>query len=162
MTANVQFALSTLTIAQGVLTDFKQHPKLGPLLREKGKRGGYFCVAELDYGIYTTTLIGTHPINKGSTYDVVMKKAQFLLQNPGRLMSREGRDPSHELWGGGLRIPDTPSILAFSGFPEHLDELFVMACAARMNLLSRFVAIELLQEFPNDYAKPEEDNLVFL
>ena len=167
-TPMVQFAaVQVIRAARGVLDDFLQHPKIGPVLAEKNKCGGYLCVGERGYGIYAVTMLGSHPKEKASTFSVALAKVQYLLDNPSAIMSREGRNPERGLWGGGLAVPiptlnTTEPLLSFSGFPEHVDELFVMALAARMNLLSRRTAVELLTKFPNDYAKPEEDNLVFL
>ncbi len=160
--AMVEFASVTiLSTARQILEEFKNHPKLGPILEEKGKRGGYLCVAEDGYGIYANVLIGSHPAAKPDTFDVAMAKAKYLLSHLEAVMSREGRNPP-VLWGGGLRVPKTKLIIAFSGLPEHVDELFVIALAARLNLLSRADAIELLRQFPNDFAKPEEGNVFFL
>lgn len=159
----VEFAaVSIISAAQAVLQNFRKHPKLGPLLEEKGKRGGFLTVAEAGFGIYTTTLIGAHPAAKPSTFRVSGMKAQYLLQYPEHVMSRQGRDPDNELWGGGLHIPDSPLILAFSGLPEHVDELYVMALAAKLNLLTRPQAVALLEQFPNDYAKLENGDLIYL
>ncbi len=164
----VEFAaVSVLTAARDVFTEFLRHPKLGAILAEKEKTGLYVCVGERGYGVYTTTLIGSHPTEKPATFDMALAKARFLLDNPSCRMSREGRNPPL-MYGGGLALPDRLNppgkelILTGSALPEHIDELFVMAWGARLKMLDRPQVISLLTEFPNDYAKPEESNLVFL
>jgi len=160
----VEFAgVTMITAARDTLKQFLEHPKIGPILAEKGKKGGYVCFAEADYGVYATVMIGSHPRMKWTTFDIVTKKAVYLIHHPEAVMSREGRDPSRDLWGGGIRLPDRKAIIAFSGFPEHLDELFVIVLAVRLKLLTKEGAKALLAQFPNDYATSSDDGeLVFL
>lgn len=159
----VEYAGVTMaTAARDTLKMFLEHPKIGPVLAEKGKKGGYVCFAEVGFGIFSVSMIGSHPKAKSATFDVVTKKARYLLEHPHDLMSREGRDPSQELWGGGLRIPGNNAIIAFSGFPEHLDELFVMMIAVKLKLMKRDGVLDLLRQFPNDYAKLDDGDTFFV
>lgn len=156
------FGFKVLETAHQVLQSFLEHPKLGPILKEKDRSGGFLSIAMAGFGIVTTTLIGIHPAAKPSTFRVSGAKAQYLLEHPEHVMSRQGRDPENELWGGGFHIPKTSLILAFSGLPEHIDELYVMALAAKLNLLTRPQAVALLEQFPNDYAKLENGDFIYL
>lgn len=161
--ATVAFAsASILEKARETWLGFRNDPKIKPILDEKKKRGGYLCVAEHGYGIFMTVLIGAHPKSGGGTFDVVGKKAKYLLDNPDKLMSREGRNPADGLWGGGISIPGHQSILAFSGLPEHLDELFVLVLAGKLRLLDRAQILDRLRQFPNDYAKLDESDALFV
>jgi hypothetical protein len=159
----VEFAGVTLiTAARDTLKLFVEHPKIGPILAEKGKKGGYICFAQVGYGIFSASMVGSHPANKPETFDVVTRKARYLLEHPHSLMSRDGRDPSKELWGGGMRIPSARAIIAFSGFPEHLDELFVMVLAVRLKIMEPSVVKMLLTQYPNDFVKPGEGDVLFV
>lgn len=159
----VEFAGVTLiTAARDTLKLFLEHPKIGPILAEKGRKGGYVCFAEVGYGIFSVSMVGSHPANKPETFDVVTKKARYLLEHPNDLMSRDGRDPSKELWGGGMRIPGSNGIIAFSGFPEHMDELFVMILAVRLKQMGREMMKDLLRQYPNDFVNPGDGDIFFV
>lgn len=149
-----------LEITRKVIDDFQDHPKLGMVLQEKGKRGGYVSAGEVGYGLYFTSLIGFHPVEKPTSFDMAGAKVRYLLDNPNARMSREGRNPPL-LWGGGLRLPGTTFVIGFTGYPEHMDELVVMTIGARLGLLTRDDVTELLTQFPNDFARPSESNVIF-
>jgi len=160
----IEFAAVTVITAAGdVLKAFKAHPKIGQVLKDQNKGGGFFCVAESGFGILTSTLMGSCLAEKAGSYRAnAERKVEYLLKNPDRVMSREGRDPENGLWGGGLHLPHRNAFMAFSGFPEHIDELYVFGVAAKLHMLRRDHVLNLLAQFPNDYASVADGETLFI
>jgi len=92
----------------------------------EGKKGGYFCVADgLSGTPLLVALVGEVPLEKVEKYlEFSQEKSRRLAFQIGHLSSWESRDPSHNQWGGAIRIEDM--IFSFSGLPELGDEVLML------------------------------------
>jgi hypothetical protein len=142
---------------------FLNHPKLGALLKDQGREGGYLCVANLDGLPLLVCQLGEVASEKRAGYvRNAMEKAARLAKHPDYRLSRESRDPDQNMYGGAVSVREHGLILSFSGYPEHMDELMMLSLAVRLQLMYRDTMLRILREFPNEFAKPDDEDVVFI
>lgn len=106
--------------------------------RDNHYTGGYLCIMRptednLDNPLRRTALIGATDPRKSLAYiSFANEKALRLNRNPASRSSFLTRNEVLQQYGGGIRTPKW--ILAFSGLPELLDEVFVLGIARARNL----------------------------
>lgn len=152
-----------LRTAREVLAHLLNHPTVGKVLKEKGKRGGFLCVAKDGVGVHIVgAQIGGCVQEKLGTYaQYCMEKATRLLRHPKHWMSRQSEDESRNMFRGAIRTPDG-TILSFSGLPGDLDELFMLVLAHSLKLMTRKQFVDRLTDFPNKYLPIITDNTLLL
>ncbi len=119
-------------------------------------KGGYLCVASLDG--YILGILGLGKISKlkaDKYFGLCQEKAKRLAANPDHLSSWQTRDESKNQFGGAIRTNYV--ILSFSGFPELLDEAYVLHLAGhcrykmRVEFLAEDNHVKILQLNNNSY-----------
>lgn len=126
-------------------------------LRDRGKIGGYFCLARaVDGWPLLIVQIGSMPEDKmEGRWRLCQEKALRLASHREHLLSRQSSDPdeSLQLFPGAIR--GNEFILSFSGLPGDGDEAFMLQQSVRLNDLREGVRnrmVEVLKRYPaNDY-----------
>lgn len=87
---------------------------------------------------HATIIVGAPDPEKVLKYwELAQEKADRLANHreKGHRSSYQSRDPARMKWGGAICTPDD-WILSFSGFPELMDEGFMLALAHTAQLMS--------------------------
>ncbi|MBX2866908.1 hypothetical protein KTR10_03060 [Candidatus Kaiserbacteria bacterium] len=120
------YAETLLSIAEASVTAVAER-------HGNGKKGGYLCLMVQGYQT-SEPMVSLHQLGKpdeakADKYQhLAQEKATRILANQVAASSWQTRDPDQGQWGGGIRTaPDTA--IAFSGFPELVDEAFCLALA---------------------------------
>lgn len=91
-------------------------------LREEKRTGGFLCVGDSQGRPIWVCAIGAPPEDKWDRcLAFCQEKVRRLGGHPDHLRSMQSRDPKADQYGGALR--GEKYIVAFSGFPEELDEV---------------------------------------
>ena len=103
-------------------------------LADPTKTGGYFCLMDLQTGaILTTTIIGSVTPEKAIRYKwLAEEKALRLfrlhtLSASPHISSYQSKDEKEDKWGGS--VLGNRFIYSFSGFPQIIDEIAMLATA---------------------------------
>ncbi len=113
--------------------------------------GGYLCAARDDGIPVLIYRIGNSPKEKvASRIAFCQEKAARIVLYPEHRLSRESADEAKEQYPGAVRASNE-RILSFSGLPGHLDELFMILLAVRMNYMAKMKARKIIARHPNDY-----------
>lgn len=91
------------------------------------------------------------------------EKPDRLLEHPTHILSWQSRNPDANQWGGAIILPMgvTHSIvIAFSGFPEMVDEAFCLALAVQMKWVSITAANEIAAISSNQALFHQIENIV--
>lgn len=110
--------------------------QVGQTLAE-GKKGGYFCLADMQTGIPELLVMYGDPENpagKAKYFSFAQEKAMRLAQNKHHKSSFESRIPENSKWGGAIR--GHQYIYSFSGFPEIVDEASMLLTALLLDDLT--------------------------
>lgn len=79
-------------------------------------------------------------------YDLAQEKVARLRCYPDHWSSFQSRDLKQDKYGGAIRLPESSKVIgymAWSGFPELVDEALVCAVAVRANLMKREHALAI-------------------
>ena len=135
---------------------------VGELCPERRTGGAFHCRHVHDsFGwldAHATMLAGTYEEQKALKYwEFAQEKADRLANHfgEGHLSSYQSRAPEKMRWGGAIRTPGG-WILSFSGFPELMDEAFMLAVARQAGLITVSEAITVLAP----HGKQEQWSLV--
>ncbi len=115
---------------------------VGKLCPEVRTSGAFHCRhvrADGWLDVHCTTLIGTPTKDKALKYwEFAQEKADRLANHfdEGHLSSYQSRAPEKMRWGGAIRSPGD-WVLSFSGFPELMDEAFMLAVVHYAGLMGR-------------------------
>ena len=122
-----------------------------------GRKGGYFCVADgLSGSPLLAGLVGEIPLEKVEKYmEFAQEKARRLSFQIGHVSSWESRDPSHDQWGGAIRIESL--IFSFSGLPELADEALMLGVGLIYGRRENASFEDLLAEIANRSNNPYWD-----
>lgn len=149
-------SLRAVKNAAQALERLEADPKIGAILREKHRHGGYVCVTDHTAAVLLLSIIGEgDPGKLAGQRKLCMEKAGRLSMHPDHVLSRQSRKPEIEQYGGAVR--GTRYLWSFSGLPEELDEFYMMMLAISCKDLSPETANRMLREHPNSYAQPNLD-----
>ncbi len=123
---------------------------VGGLCPEKRTGGAFHCRHVHDqFGwldAHATMFAGTYAEEKALKYwEFAQEKADRLANHfdKGHLSSYQSRAPEKMRWGGAIRTPGG-WILSFSGFPELMDEAFMLSVARQAGLITVAQAVAVL------------------
>lgn len=138
--------------AQILLNILLKAPALAPKMQEENRHGGYLCIANTIGMPLTIAPIG---LLSNGTYERYLKnapeKAIRLGRNPEHVLSRQSRNEQLQQFSGAVR--GSQRLYSFSGLPEAVDELFMLALAEKMGDLEPEEVDAILTEFPNETAQ---------
>jgi hypothetical protein len=112
----------------------------------KDRKGGYYCVAELNGSTISVTRICVVRDEKRERYEsLAQEKVQRLGQNPRHVLSLQSRDEAKDRWGGAVRGQEY--LHGFSGLTERLDSLVSIGIALANKDLDDNEAEEMFRQF---------------
>lgn len=97
--------------------------------------------------IKLTQPLGIIPPDSGC-YEIVQEKVGRLISyaHAGHLSSHQSRDLNQSKYGGAIRLPDSSTYIrymAWSSFPELIDEAFMCGAAIRAGFMDRDYAYKI-------------------
>lgn len=117
------------------------------------RTGGYFCLLDLQTGaILITTIIGSVHPDKAQKYKQFAEEKAIRLYHFYRfacdscvphISSYQSKNESEDKWGGS--VLGNRYIYSFSGFPQIIDEIAMLATALELNDMPRDRAEEIMR-----------------
>ena len=142
---------------QSVLHAFTRvHEKYFESLRKFHDRewhGGYLCFAEEKTGVpFFTRFFGfMEPERARLSWDFCLEKASRLARHPEHLSSFQSRDEGADKYGGAIRLARLGLIASFSGLPEKVDEVSLLATSVCTNVLELAIAEKIVRFSENRF-----------
>jgi hypothetical protein len=144
-----------LELAERQYEAYLRHPVFGPLLQERPS-GGYLCVVRKDGSVRKASVSTYTDDDKKRRNELFCgEKAKRLGAHPEHVLSWQSRDPDNDMYGGAVRGDE--DTWSYSGDPEDLDWLKMLALAVKAGDMTRERMTQILDQFPNKYYKMLQD-----
>ena len=124
------------------------YPKLGMQFDKKKRQYGCLQLWGVEpHPLKLTQPFGVVPAESGC-YEIVQEKVGRLASyaHAGHLSSHQSRNPNHSKYAGAIRLPESSPFIrymAWSSFPEPVDEAFMCGTAIRAGLMDRGYAYKI-------------------
>ncbi|QSH39663.1 hypothetical protein JXR01_01480 [Candidatus Kaiserbacteria bacterium] len=132
----------------------------------EGRLGGCFHARYADGTVLLPKLIAGQPNQEKLEKYIefaTKEKPERLLRHPKHILSWQSRNPSLGRWGGAINLSrgtQSGVVLAFSGFPEMVDEAYCMAIGVQMGWVSESGALEIMKISSNADLFPKVNYVV--
>ncbi len=135
-----------------------------PVGEKYGKGRQFGCLAlrgpvSAPMPLTATVPFGVIPADSGC-YKFAAEKVNRLAKHGDDWSSFQSRDPDNKRWGGAIRLADestTIGFMAWSSYPEPVDEAFMAAVAVKAELMTVSRAEQVLMPSQNPFFMPITD-----
>ena len=124
----------------------------------KGRQYGAFCMlghTDLQYMPRTVSMLYGDMPDATRCYYLATEKVARLSRNPEHVSSFQSRAPDEDKYGGAIRLPKARSpiigFMAWSSFPELVDEAYMLAVAMEAGLMTFDDAVVIANVSNNEF-----------